>query len=165
MRRRPPHIALLSMPPQCAHDAQSLRASENEGGGAEGGCRCARALLAQNACIHATHRTEHSLRPIDARRMMRGCIRPHAACMWTLGCSLLVFSHFFAVTEKGLVLVLFTRSFLASGRMEPENAAGEVGSCDGFSRCTHSLRAANFFCTGFYETRRLRSRSSRFECV
>ena len=106
----------------------------NEHRGVEGRCRRARALLAQNACIHATHRTEHFLRPIDARRKMRSCIRPHAACVWTLGCSLPVFSHFFAVTEKGLVLVLFTRSFLASGRMEPENAAGEVGSCDGFSR-------------------------------
>jgi hypothetical protein len=153
------------MPPQRAHDARSLRASMNERGGVEGRCRRARALLAQNACIHATHRTEHFLRPIDARRKMRSCIRPHAACVWTLGCSLPVISHFFAVTEKGLDLVLFTRSFLASGRMEPEDAADEIGSCDGFSRRSHSICAANFFCTGFNETRRLLSLSSRFECV
>ena len=104
-------------------------------------------------------------RIVRRRRKMRGCIRPHAACTWTLGCSLPVFSHFFAVTEKGLVLVVFTRSFLASGRMEREDAAGEVDSCDGFSRRSHSVCAANFFCTGFYETRRLLSLFSRFECV
>ena len=137
----------------------------NEHGGVEGRCRSARALLAQNACIHATHRTEHSLRPIDARRKMRGDIRHHAACVWTLGCSRPVFSHFVAVTEKGLDLVLFTRSFLASGRMEPEDAAGDVGSCDGFSRHSHGICATNFFYTGFYETRRLLSRFSRFECA
>ena len=105
------------------------------------------------------------LRPIDARRAMRGYLRPHAACVWTLGCSLPMFSHFFAVTGKDLDLVLFTRSFLASRRMEPEDVVGDVGSCDGYSRHFHAICAANFFCTGFYETRRLRSRSSRFECV
>ena len=164
MRRRPPHIALLSMPPQCAHDAQSLRASENEGGGAEGGCRCARALLAQNACIHAT-----LVRSIFCGPSTRGgrcaAASVHTPSGWTLGCTLPVFSLFFAVTEKGLVLVLFTRSFLPSGRMEREVAVSEIGSCDVFSRRTCSICAANFFCTGFYETRRLRSRSSRFECV
>ena len=53
---------------------------------------------------------------------------------------------FFAVAEKGLVLVLFTRSFLPSGRMEREVAVSEIGSCDVFFRRPCSFCAANFFC-------------------
>ena len=106
-----------------------------------------RARTSCSKCMHPRHaRTEHFLRSIDARRKMRGCIRPHAVCVWTLGCTLPVFSLFFAVTEKGLVFILFTRSFLPSGRMEREVAVSEIGSCDVFSRRTCSICAANFFC-------------------